>query len=71
MDSNMDSHNNQGLHDLEYQSNNEQMGLNFNEDDADGDQFDESNLMMAGSIFGNPDNDGGMTATDRDLRDQK
>ena len=67
----MDSHNNQVLNDLEYQSNTNQDCLNFNEDDADGDQFDESNLMMAGSIFGNPDNDGGMTATDRDLRDQK
>jgi len=67
----MDSHNNQVLNDLEYQSHIEQNCLNFAEDDVDGDQFDESNLMMAGSIFGNPDNDGVMTATDRDLRDQK
>lgn len=61
----MDAHNNQVLNDLEYNSNNEHNGLNFGEDDADGD-LDESNLMMAGSIFGNADNEGAMMGNDRD-----
>ena len=39
MDSNMDAHNNQVLNDLEYNSNNEHNGLNFGEDDADGEEF--------------------------------